>query len=80
MGGPQNFCSHFRITPNQFRKLYPEAGIRHESNQPSRMQKKINPNQLLVDDGPILYKPNPVSYNPHNSKVVRSPFEELKPS
>lgn len=34
MGGPENFCTHYRINPEEFYKLFPEMADKGSVSQP----------------------------------------------
>lgn len=66
MGGPDNYCNHFNITPAEFYSLYPDMrDKKNVSRQPQLAKNQIN-------SGPIYYQPQPVTYNPGYSQVLES--------
>jgi hypothetical protein len=60
MGGPENFCTHYRINPEECSKLFPHLAYKGANGK----QPVIAHQSEVVNSGPIYYHPQPVSYNP----------------
>lgn len=58
MGGPENFCTHYRISPAEFEKLFPHLAYKGQEPQQQVQQSEV------ANSGPIYYQPQPVSFNP----------------
>jgi hypothetical protein len=56
MGGPENFCTHYRINAEEFYKLFPEMADKNGVGHIQRSE--------VIHTGPVYYQPQPVQYNP----------------